>query len=142
MCRRMRVLCRVWQRRNKRVGGADDERIIIDRSWLSACKQRCTEPVPWNKPFQQKLYNRYKRCHNNDKCRHTYGIRNDLTQHGDQHIGQHQYYGCRKSHTDSVDCRSRHRKRRTHSEHQNKGWIFFDQTIVSLSVHLFIDHAS
>lgn len=48
MCRRMRVLCRVWQRRNKRVGGADDERIIIDRSWLSACKQRCTEPVPWN----------------------------------------------------------------------------------------------
>lgn len=31
MCRRMRVLCRVWQRRNKRVGGADDERIIIDR---------------------------------------------------------------------------------------------------------------
>ena len=44
----MRVLCRVWQRRNKRVGGADDERIIIDRSWLSACKQRCTEPVPWN----------------------------------------------------------------------------------------------
>lgn len=48
MCRRMRVLCRVWQHRNKRVGGADDERIIIDRSWLSACKQRCTEPVPWN----------------------------------------------------------------------------------------------
>ena len=48
MCRRMRVLCRVWQHRNKRVGGADDERIIIDRSWFSACKQRCTEPVPWN----------------------------------------------------------------------------------------------
>ena len=42
MCRRMRVLCRVWQHRNKRVGGADDERIIIDRSWFSACKQRCT----------------------------------------------------------------------------------------------------
>ena len=47
MCRRMRVLCRVWQHRNKRVGGADDERIIIDRSWFSACKQRCTEPVPF-----------------------------------------------------------------------------------------------
>ena len=63
MCRRMRVLCRVWQRRNKRVGGADDERIIIDRSWLSACKQRCTEPVPWNLSIPWSI----KKCKNSSR---------------------------------------------------------------------------
>lgn len=59
----MRVLCRVWQRRNKRVGGADDERIIIDRSWLSACKQRCTEPVPWNLSIPWSI----KKCKNSSR---------------------------------------------------------------------------
>mgnify|MGYP002226116914 CR=1 FL=1 len=63
MCRRMRVLCRVWQHRNKRVGGADDERIIIDRSWFSACKQRCTEPVPWNLSIPWSI----KKCKNSSR---------------------------------------------------------------------------
>ena len=59
----MRVLCRVWQHRNKRVGGADDERIIIDRSWFSACKQRCTEPVPWNLSIPWSI----KKCKNSSR---------------------------------------------------------------------------
>lgn len=50
----------------------------------------------WNNP-SSKTVRSLQDATTTIKCRHTYGIRNDLTQRVDQHIGQHQYYGCRKS---------------------------------------------